>query len=114
MERKLPARESLGLGATTGLPRRIRSQAATRLGICAVNLMVFLSVASRELSAASGSKADRAETPVRNTSIGVVFLGSCRSMAISLGASLRFAVEERALTWASSSLRLGSLPYQRR
>ena len=96
------------------MPRRSRSQVATSVGICAVSRIALRVVASRELSAASGSKADSAETPVRSTSIGVVFLGSWRSMVMSLGGSLRTAVEESALTWASSSLRLGRLPFQSR
>jgi hypothetical protein len=92
----------------------MRSQAATSVGICAVSRMDFRSVASRELSAASGSQAESAETPVRRISIGVVFFGKRRSMLTSLGGSLRFAVEDRALTCASSSLRVGSRPYHRR
>jgi hypothetical protein len=50
------------------------------------------SVASRELSAASGSKAESADTPVLRISIGVVFLGKHRSIAVSFGGSLRLAV----------------------
>ena len=52
--------------------------------------------------------------PVRSTSIGVVFLGKSFSIAMSLGGSFRLAVEESALTCVSSSLRVGSFPYQRR
>ena len=76
MYTKLPARESFGLGATGVLPRRSRSQAATSVGICAVSRIALRVVASRELSAASGSNEESAETPVRSTSIGVVFLES--------------------------------------
>ena len=105
---------SPGLGATGGLPRRMRSHAATSVGICAVRRDAFRSVASRELSAASGSKADSADTPVRSTSMGVVFLGSVRSRAISLGGSLRLAVADSALRCASSSFLVGSAPCQSR
>jgi hypothetical protein len=114
MYRKLPARLSRGFGATGALPRRMRSQAATRVGSWAVRRSDFRSVASRPLSAASGSKAESADTPVRITSIGVVFLGSVLSIAISFGGSLRFAVEARAFRCASSSLRDGSRPCHRR
>ncbi len=76
--------------------------------------MDFLRVASCELSAASGSKADRAETPVRSTSMGVVFFGSWRSMASSLGGSRRFAVADSVFWFASSSLRFGSRPWKSR
>ena len=46
--------------------------------------------------------------------MGVVFLGSCRSMPTSLGGSRRLAVADSALTCASSSFRVGSAPCQRR
>src|SRR5215470_19087517 len=92
MYRKLPARLSFGLGATGALPRRIRSHAATSVGSCAVSRNDFRRVASRLLSAASGSKAESAETPVRSTSIGVVFFGNILSIAISLGGSFRVEV----------------------
>ena len=102
------------MGATGALPRRMRSQAATSVGIWAVSLTLFRSVASRELSSASGSKAESAETPVRRISIGVVFFGKSFSIARTLGGSFRLAVEASALTWASSSFRLGSRPCHRR
>ena len=70
----------------------MRSQAATSVGICAVSRIALRISASRELSGSSGSNAESAETPVRNTSIGVVFFGSPRSSATSLGGSLRVAV----------------------
>ncbi len=114
MYRKLPARFSREFGATGALPRRIRSHAATRVGNWAVKRSDFRSVASRLLSAASGSKADSAETPVRSTSIGVVFRGNIFSIDSSFGGSLRLAVEASALRCASSSLRVGSRPCQSR
>ena len=76
--------------------------------------MDFRSVASRELSAASGSKADNAETPVRRISMGLLFLGSCVRMPTSFGGSLRLAVADSAFVWASSSLRVGNRPCHRR
>src|SRR5262245_36087270 len=78
MYRKFAARFILGLGAISALPRRIRSQAATRVGIWAVSRSALRAVASLELSAASGSHDERADTQVRSTSIGVVFFGSDR------------------------------------
>ena len=52
---KFAARLSFGFGATGALPLRIRSHAATSVGICAVSLSALRAVASLELSAASGS-----------------------------------------------------------
>src|SRR4030095_10320842 len=103
MKRKLLARLSLGFGATGARPRRMRSQAATSVGICAVRRMHLRRVASRELSLASGSQADSADTPVRSTSMGVVFLGNVRSNVSSLGGSLRLALEASAFENASNS-----------
>jgi hypothetical protein len=51
---------------------------------------------------------------VRRISIGVVFFGNSRSIAMSLGGSFRFAVADSALVWASSSFLVGRCPYQRR
>ena len=114
MYRKLAARFSLGFGVMSGLPRRMRSQAATSVGICAVRRIDLRSVASRELSSASGSNAESADTPVRRISIGVVFFGNRRSIAMSFGGSLRFAVADSAFVSASSSFLVGRCPYQRR
>src|SRR5439155_1553711 len=107
MARKFAARESFGFGATRGFPERMRSHAATSVGICAVSRTALRAVASRELSAESGSKAERADTPVRSTSIGVVFFGSARSRAISPAGSFRVAVAASALTCAASARRRG-------
>ncbi len=114
MVRKLAARLRRGFGAMSGLPRRMRSQAATRVGICAVSRRALRREASRELSAGSGSKAESADTPVRSTSIGVVRRGSSRSMSMSLAGSRRVAVAASALVWASSSFRVGSAPCHKR
>src|SRR4030095_10560798 len=111
---KLAARLSFGLDVIGDLPRRIRSQAATSVGIWAVSRIHFLSVASRGLSLASGSQDDSAETPVRSTSMGVVFLGSVRSRARSLGGTLRLAVEDSALLKVSNSFLVGRGPRQSR
>jgi hypothetical protein len=46
--------------------------------------------------------------------MGVVFLGSVRSRASSLGGSLRLALEASALANASNSFLVGSAPYQSR
>src|SRR4029078_6794110 len=107
-------RLSLGFGATRGLPRRIRSQAATSVGIWAVRRMPLRIDAWRELSGASGSHDDSADTPVRSTSIGVVFFGSVRSSATSPVGSLRLAVDESALLNVSYSFFDGSAPCHRR
>src|SRR5258707_698154 len=114
MYRKFADRLSFGLGATSALPRRMRSQAATSVGIWAVRRMALRIDASRELSAASGSHADSADTPVRSTSIGVVFFGSVRSSASSPVGSLRLAVDDSALLKVSYSFLEGSAPCQRR
>src|ERR671918_435954 len=114
MYRKLLARLSFGLGATGDLPRRTRSQAATSVGICAVRRIDLRMVASRELSPASGSHDDSADTPVRRTSIGVVFFGSVRRSVRSLGGSLRLADDASAFEKASNSFLVGSAPCQSR
>jgi hypothetical protein len=67
----------------------MRSHAATSVGICAVRRIAFRTLASRELSAASGSNDERAETPVRSASIGVVFLGRSFRIATTFGEILR-------------------------
>src|SRR5262249_42478422 len=85
----------------------MRSQAATRVGICAVNLSALRAVASLELSAASGSYADRAEMPVLSTSIGVVFFGRAFSSETMPAGSFRFAVALSALVCSPSSFLLG-------
>ncbi len=72
--RKLAACERRGSGAGTARPRRIASCAATIIGTCDVRRTPFRSVASGELSAASGSKAASADTAVRSTSIGCASL----------------------------------------
>ncbi len=92
----------------------MRSQAATSVGSWAVRRRDFRSVASRLLSAASGSNEESADTPVRSTSIGVVFLGRSFSIARSFGGSLRFDVEASAFRCVSSSFRDGSRPCHRR
>ena len=94
--RKFAASPRRGFGATGALPRRIRSQAATSVGSRAVSRIDLRSVASRELSAASGSNAESADTPVRSTSIGDVRFGSARRMPRSLGGSFRLAVAASA------------------
>src|SRR6516165_5742015 len=78
-------------GATGSLPLRRRSQLATMVGITAVKRIERRRFASCELSPASESKEERAETVVRNTSIGVEDLGSNRmNSLIGLG-SVRYA-----------------------
>ena len=110
INRKFVAWFLSGKGATGSLPSRRRSQPATMVGITDVRRIERRRFASGELSPASGSKEERAETVVRNTSIGVEDMGSNRMNSLTGSGSARFA---RSCAFISSSCSfVGKTPCQ--
>ena len=87
------------------------SCAATIIGTCDVRRTPLRSVASGELSAASGSNAASADTAVRSTSIGCAPC-TVRMMSRMPAGSARAAFSSASN--ASSSARVGSSPFSSR
>ena len=84
--------------ATGSCPSRMRECAATIIGTCEVSRTALRKVASRELSAVSGSNADSAEAAVRSTSIGCADLIArmmSRTGSRQLARRLEFGIETR-------------------
>ena len=81
------------------------------VGPCAVSRMPLRMVASTELSATSGSKADIAEMPVRKASIGWLAFTKSKTWMTSSGMR-RFALRVMSNSW--SCWLVGRAPYSNR